>query len=113
MKPKHPPIKERQQELFRTELSNIIDPGHALVKMARTIDWDRLEEVFGETFCPDNEPPAVSTRLMEALHYFKYTHNLSDEDVVAGWVENPYWQYLSGMKQQFTVNYKSPQNQGV
>jgi IS5 family transposase len=28
----------------------------------------------------------------------KYTFNLSDEDVVAGWVENPYWQYLSGMK---------------
>jgi len=25
-------------------------------------------------------------------------HNLSDEDVVHGWTENPYWQYLSGMK---------------
>ena len=84
--------------MFRTELSNIIDPGHALVKMARTIDWDRLDEVFGETFCPDNGRPAVSTRLMVALHYLKYTHNLSDEDVVAGWVENPYWQFLSGMK---------------
>jgi IS5 family transposase len=35
---------------------------------------------------------------MVALHYLKYTHNLSDEDVVATWVENPYWQYFSGMK---------------
>jgi len=35
---------------------------------------------------------------MVSLHYLKYTHNLSDEDVVAGWVENPYWQYMSGMK---------------
>ena len=35
---------------------------------------------------------------MVALHYFKYTHNLSDEDVVSGWAENPYWQYFSGMK---------------
>ena len=35
---------------------------------------------------------------MVALHYLKYTHNLSDDDVVAGWVENPYWQYFSGMK---------------
>ena len=42
--------------------------------------------------------PAVSTRLMVALHYLKYTYNLSDEDVVEGWVENPYWQYFSGMK---------------
>jgi transposase, IS5 family len=35
---------------------------------------------------------------MVSLHYLKYTHNLSDDDVVAGWVENPYWQFLSGMQ---------------
>jgi hypothetical protein len=29
-------------------------------------------------------------RLMVTLHYLKYTHNLSDEDFVSGWVENPY-----------------------
>jgi IS5 family transposase len=33
-----------------------------------------------------------------ALHYLKYQHDLSDEDVVAAWVENPYWQHFSGMK---------------
>ena len=76
----------------------IIDPGHGLVKLSQTVNWDRLDEVFGTTYCPDNGRPAVSTRLMVALHYLKYTFNLSDDDVVAGWVENPYWQYLSGMK---------------
>lgn len=35
---------------------------------------------------------------MIALHYFKYTFDLSDEDVLGGWVEKPYWQYFSGMK---------------
>ena len=30
--------------------------------------------------------------------YLKYTYNLSDEDVVEGWVENPYHQCFSGMK---------------
>ena len=98
MKPKRSPIKERQQELFRSELSNIIDSSHSMVKLAQIVDWDRLDQIFGETFCPDNGRPAVSTRLMVALHYLKYTFNLSDEDVVAGWVENPYWQYFSGMK---------------
>mgnify|MGYP001492475842 CR=1 FL=1 len=33
---------------------------------------------------------------MVALHYLKYTFNLSDEDVVEAWVENPYWQHFSG-----------------
>jgi len=98
MKPKTPPIKNKQGHLFRTELSKIINLNHPMVRLAKAVDWDRLDEVFGRTYCPDNGRPAISTRLMVALHYLKYTFNLSDEDVVEGWVENPYWQYLSGMK---------------
>ena len=98
MKPKKPPVEEPQRELFRVELTNMIDMRHGLVKLAKTVDWDRLDEEFGATYCPDNGRPGVSTRLMVSLHYLKYTYNLSDDDVVLGWVENPYWQHLSGMK---------------
>jgi len=98
MKPKKSPVQERQGNLFRVELSRIVNRGHGLVKLAEAVDWDRLDEMFGSTYCPDNGRPGVSTRLMVALHYLKYTHNLSDEDVIAGWIENPYWQYFSGMK---------------
>jgi IS5 family transposase len=98
MKPKKSPVKERQGNLFRVELSSIINHGHGLVKLAGAVDWNSLDEMFGSTYCPDNGRPGVSTRLMVALHYLKYTHNLSDEEVVACWVENPYWQYFSGMK---------------
>ena len=98
MKPKKTPQKDRQRDLFRAELTNIIDPNHGLVKLAKVVQWDRLDEMFGSTYCPDTGRPGVSTRLMVALHYLKYTHNLSDEDVVNTWVENPYWQYFSGMK---------------
>jgi IS5 family transposase len=98
MKPKKTPQKDQQRDLFRARLVNIIDPNHGLVKLSKVVEWDRLDELFGSTYCPDNGRPGVSTRLMVALHYLKYTHNLSDEDVVATWVENPYWQYFSGMK---------------
>ena len=98
MKPKKTPQRNRQRDLFRSALSNIIDPSHGLVKLAKVVEWDRLDELFGSTYCQDNGRPGVSTRLMVALHYLKYTHNLSDEDVVASWIENPYWQYFSGMK---------------
>ncbi len=98
MKPRRSEHKKRQSELFRIELMKIIDSSHRLAKLAEVVDWQRLEKVFGSTYCPDNGRPAISTRLMVALHYLKYTHNLSDEDVVAGWVENPYWQHFSGMK---------------
>ena len=98
MKPRKSASKNRQKDLFQIELMQIIDPGHGLAKLAKVVNWERLDEVFGSSYCPDNGRPAISTRLMVALHYLKYTHNLSDEEVVAGWVENPYWQYFSGMK---------------
>ena len=98
MKPKPPAQKNRQRDLFRVELEKIISPRHRLVKLSKAVDWDRLDAVFGATYCPDNGRPAVSTRLMVALHYLKYTYDLSDEGVVSGWLENPYWQYLSAMQ---------------
>jgi len=38
---------QREQDLFRSRLDQIIDMDHALVKLARTIDWRFLEEKFG------------------------------------------------------------------
>ena len=98
MKPKTQPHRDRQQGLFRLELAQMSNLRHPLVRLAHTVDWDRLDKLFDATSCPDQGHPAISTRMMVSLHYLKYTHNLSDEDVVVGWVENPYWQYVSGMK---------------
>ncbi len=98
MKPKKSPQQNPQADLFRPELRKMINPSHSLVKLSEVVDWEQLDQTFGETFSPGKGRPAISTRLMIALHYFKYTFDLSDEDVLLGWVENPYWQYFSGMK---------------
>ena len=45
MPPKKP--APRSDELFRSQLDNMIDMGHALVKLARLIDWSRFDEAFG------------------------------------------------------------------
>jgi len=95
MKPVKTP-HDPQGDLFKTELVRIIDMNHPLVRLGGEVDWGRLEGLFGETYCEDNGRPATNTRLLVALHYLKYTFNLSDEDVVEAWVENPYWQHLSG-----------------
>lgn len=98
MKPKKSPATDPQMDLFRPELSKMIDSCHGLVKLSAVVDWSSLEEAFGSSFCADNGRPGISTRLMVALHYLKYTFDLSDDAVVKGWLENPYWQYFSGMK---------------
>lgn len=36
------------------------------------------------------------SRLMVGLSYLKHVYDLSDEQVVARWVENPYWQWFCG-----------------
>lgn len=98
MKPTKPKQDEPQDDLFKTELRQIIDHTHPLVRLAAVVEWERMDEFFGATYCECIGRPAISTRLMVALQYLKYTFDLSDEDTVAGWVENPYWQYLSGMQ---------------
>jgi len=98
MKPPKTDQNNSQNDLFRSELRQIIDLRHPTVRLSESINWSRFDEQFGKTYCEDNGRPGISTRLMVTLNYLKYMHDLSDEGVVQGWRENPYWQYLSGMK---------------
>lgn len=95
MRPKSEP-KQPQRELFQTELEQIIDMHHPLVRLGMCIDWTAFEQTLGATYHPTQGAPGISARLMVALHYLKYQHDLSDENVLAHWVENPYWQQFSG-----------------
>lgn len=95
MRPKSEP-RQPQRELFQSELEQIIDPHHPLVRLGKCIDWVSFEEALGATYHPTQGAPGVPTRLLVALHYLKYRHDLSDESVLAHWLENPYWQHLTG-----------------
>jgi len=87
---------EGKQDLFRSRLDQIIDMNHALVKLARAIDWRFLEDSFGEAYSDGPGMPPLPTRLMAGFAILKHTFNLSDEELSARWVENPYFQYLCG-----------------
>lgn len=39
-----------EQDLFRSRLDQIIDMNHTLVKLARAIDWQFLEERYGSVY---------------------------------------------------------------
>ena len=95
MKPKKR-VHSPQRELFRVELAMLVDAEHPLVKLGGKIDWAGFEVLLGTTYHATQGAPGVDTRLMVALHYLKYQHDLSDEAAVARWVENPYWQHFSG-----------------
>jgi IS5 family transposase len=97
MKPK-PSVTSVQPDFFQTELKSIINLQHPLVKLAEEFNWDAFEKQMQPSYSPIMGAPGINTRLMVALHFLKHQHDLSDEELVAKWVENPYWQFFSGMQ---------------
>jgi IS5 family transposase len=85
-----------QDDLFRARLDQIIDMEHELVRLAGLIDWQLLGSKLGEVYADGPGQPPLPTRLMAGLAILKHTFNLSDEDLVRRWVENPYFQYFCG-----------------
>ena len=85
-----------EQDLFRSRLDQIINMKHELVRLAQAIDWPVLEERFGAVYSDGPGMPPLPTRLMAGLAILKHTFNLSDEELCARWVENPYFQYFTG-----------------
>ena len=83
-------------DLFRERLDNMLNQRHALYRLADLMEWSVFDKEFGALYCPDNGCPGKPTRLMVGLQYLKHVYGLSDEAVVSGWVENPYWQYFCG-----------------
>ena len=95
MRPTEPDPKP-PDDLFRARLSQQIDRRHALVRLAGLLDWRVFEARFGELYHPHVGRPGLPIRLMVGLCYLQHTFGLSDEEAVARWVENPYWQYFCG-----------------
>jgi IS5 family transposase len=85
-----------QTDLLRSRLDHILNMDHALVKLAKTIDWRFLEERLGEVYDDDPGRPPLPTRLMAGLAILKSMHNLSDESLCERWLENPYYQLFCG-----------------
>ncbi len=90
------PRDDRQVELFRPALEQIIDMGHPLVRLAAELDWAFLEKRFGIVYRAGPGQPPLPTRLIAGLLILKHMHNLSDEVLCARWVENPYFQFFCG-----------------
>jgi len=85
-----------QGDLLRSRLDQIIDMDHALVVLAREMDWGFLEKTFGEVYKEGPGQPPLPTRLMAGLAILKHTYDLSDEVLCERWVENPYYQFFCG-----------------
>lgn len=93
---KHRDRAPEQDDLLRSRLTGIIDMRHELVKLAALIDWEWFETEWARFFPAKDGRPATHPRLVAGLMYLQHVFKLSDETVVARWVENPYYQHFTG-----------------
>src|SRR3712207_3018912 len=94
MRPRSP-AGDADEDLFHSRLANMLDPRHELLRLAALIDWAALDAAFGPLYAEAGRP-GLPTRLMAGLHLLKHAKGLSDEQVCAQWVENPYFQAFCG-----------------
>ena len=73
-----------------------IDVMHPLVVLADMIDWNAIESVTTASFAGGPGRPPLPSRLIAGLLYLEHAFKLSDEQVVAFWLENAYWQVFTG-----------------
>jgi IS5 family transposase len=90
------PRENRQKDLLRPALEDIIDLGHPLVRLAREVDWSFLDRRFASVCTSRFGQPPLPTRLVAGLFILKHMHDLSDEVLCARWLENPYYQFFCG-----------------
>lgn len=95
MKPRPSPDRT-QGNFLMPDLASMLDQRQPLCRLARAIDWERFESAFAGLYDHDQGSPAKPVRLMAGLLILKQLHDLSDEDVVNHWVQNPYFQHFTG-----------------
>lgn len=93
---KHRSRPSEQDDLLRPRLIDLIDLRHELVKLTGLINWEVFEREWSGFFPSTTGRPATPPRLVAGLLYLQHAFRLSDEAVVARWVENPYYQHVTG-----------------
>ena len=89
------PDSSQTSFLLMNGLCEQLNPRHSIYQLSKIIDWESLENDFTRLYSRRGRP-AKPVRLMISLLLLKQLHDLSDDQVVEGWIENPYWQLLSG-----------------
>ncbi|MDR2197845.1 MAG: transposase, partial [Deltaproteobacteria bacterium] len=77
-------------------LENILDQTHPLLIISKKIDWVTLITSCYKYYSKREGRPAIPIRLMIGILLLKFIFSLSDEQVVAQWEENIYYQAFTG-----------------
>ena len=87
---------KQQLNLFSAPLSEMLDMNDSLIALSQDINWNIFDESFKKYYSEEGRP-AKPIRLMVGILLLKQLKNISDEEIVIQWKQNPYFQYFCGM----------------
>ena len=83
--------------MFELIFAETLNPNHELLRAARLIDWDGLQEALSSYYSLLGRS-GKPIRLMVGIHILKHRYNASDERAVEELHENAYWQCFCGFQ---------------
>ena len=83
---------------FHIPFGDGLDANNRWIKIAKLIPWDFIEEQYAKNFSEEMGRPSIASRIAFGAAYIKEQENLTDDGTVAYLCENPYAQYLVGLK---------------
>lgn len=90
-----PNVQNPNQLSFYSTFEEQLDHNLSLYRFANQIRWKTFD-VSLKHYSLRRGDPAKSIWLMVGLLILKQIRNLSDEDIIEQWAENPYFQYFCG-----------------
>lgn len=91
-------ISDNTPLLFKDffSLGGSLSPGNRWLRLSEMIPWEKIDRIYSENFSPNSGRYALDSRLVCGLFLVKQLKNLSDEETVREYEENPYIQAFCG-----------------
>jgi len=101
---------KEQQYSFRNDWFMVpdVDENNELIKIANTIDWERLSNNFSQFYCADNGRPSKPARAEVGLLVIKHLYKLSDVDAIDNLKRDVYVQYLCDISFKAAQKFMNP-----
>lgn len=77
-------------------LGQSLSDSNRWLKLAEMIPWEKIDSVYSQNFSPNSGRYALDSRLVCGLFIVKYLKNLTDEETIREYEENPYIQAFCG-----------------
>lgn len=98
--------KTDDQYNLMPDLLTCLNKQDPLILLSFKLPWTTFEQAFAPLYSTKGRR-AKPVRLMVGLLLLKQMFNLSDEQLIVQWIQNPYWQAFCGM---IRFQWKAPCN---